>query len=235
MATKSYSKFGEEVVAQNHKAIELGAGALVEVSVPAAWANAGEDAPEAPATGAREDLVHFVNTIVKPVGRMDGDSLPVSAFADMADGTMPQGSTAYEKRGVACFIDDMRRYRGDKLFVIALDEIELITYNTATSETWKSLDAYKGLWSALRGCGCPLVVCGVNSTINEISNLTFNGEQCDNPMYGRIMNCSESGKTYLPAFTDDQTKEMINTLGKYSTLLDKVQIRYNKLRKLKIA
>jgi len=124
----------------------------------------------------------------------------------------------YEKRGVACFIDDMRRYRGDKLFVIALDEIELITYNTATSETWKSLDAYKGLWSALRGCGCPLVVCGVNSTINEISNLTFNGEQCDNPMYGRIMNCSESGKTYLPAFTDDQTKEMINTLGKYSNI-----------------
>lgn len=124
----------------------------------------------------------------------------------------------YEKRGVACFIDDMHRYCGDKLFVIALDEIELITYNTATSETWKSLDAYKGFWSALRGCGCPLVVCGVNSTINEISNLTFNGEQCDNPMYGRIMNCSESGKTYLPPFTDDQAKEMINTLGEYSNI-----------------
>ncbi len=103
MATKSYSKFGEEVVAQNHKAIEMGAGALVEVAVPAAWANAGEDAPEAPATGDRADLVKFVNTIVKPVGKMDGDSLPVSAFKDMADGTMPQGSSAYEKRGVAVF------------------------------------------------------------------------------------------------------------------------------------
>lgn len=124
----------------------------------------------------------------------------------------------YEKRGVACFIDDMRRYRGDRLLVIALDEIELITYNTATSETWKNLDSYKGFWSALRGCGCPIVVCGVNSTINEISNINFNGEQCDNPMYGRIMNCSESGKTYLPAFTDEQTKVMINTLGKYSNL-----------------
>lgn len=124
----------------------------------------------------------------------------------------------YEKRGVACFIDDIRRYRGDKLLVIALDEIELITYNTATSETWKSLDAYKGFWTALRGCGCPLVVCGVNSTINEVSNLSFNGEQCDNPMYGRITSCSESGNTYLPAFTDDQTKEMINTLGKYSNI-----------------
>ncbi len=103
MATKSYSKFGEDVVAQNHKAIEMGAGALVEVKVPAEWANAGEDAAEAPAEGKRDDLVKFVNTIVKPVGRMDGDALPVSAFKDMADGTMPQGSAAYEKRGVAVF------------------------------------------------------------------------------------------------------------------------------------
>lgn len=124
----------------------------------------------------------------------------------------------YEKRGVACFIDDVRRYCGDSLIVIALDEIELITYNTATSETWKSLIAYKGFWSALRGCDCPLVVCGVNSTINEVSNLTFNGEQCDNPMYGRITSCSECSKTYLPSFTDEQTKEMINTLGKYSNI-----------------
>ncbi len=104
MATKSYSKFGEEVVAQNHKAIEMGAGALVKVEVPAAWANAGEDAPEAAATGARADLVKFVNEIVKPVSKMDGDSLPVSAFKDMADGTFPQGSSAYEKRGVAVFV-----------------------------------------------------------------------------------------------------------------------------------
>ena len=103
MATKSYSKFGEDVVAQNHKAIEMGAGALVEVKVPAEWANAGEDPAEAPAVGPRADLVKFVNEIVRPVSKMDGDSLPVSAFKDMADGTLPQGSAAYEKRGVAVF------------------------------------------------------------------------------------------------------------------------------------
>ena len=68
MATKSYSKFGEDVVAQNHKAIEMGAGALVEVNVPAEWANAGEDPTEAPAVGSRADLVKFVNEIVRPVG-----------------------------------------------------------------------------------------------------------------------------------------------------------------------
>ena len=104
MATKSYSKFGEEVVAQNHKAIEMGAGALTKVDVPAEWKNAGESAPAAAATGTRPELVNFVNTVLNPVSRMDGDSLPVSAFKDMADGTFPQGSTAYEKRGVAVMV-----------------------------------------------------------------------------------------------------------------------------------
>lgn len=124
----------------------------------------------------------------------------------------------YEKRGVANFIDDINCYKGSDLLVIAIDEIELITYNTATSQMWKKLDSYKGFWSALRGCNCPLIVCGVNSTINETSNITFNGEQCDNPMYGRIVNCTESEKTYLPSFTDEQTKQMINTLGMYSNI-----------------
>ena len=103
MATKSYSKFGEEVVAQNHKAIEMGAGAFVKVDVPAEWANAGETPAPAPVTGDRAELVDFVNKVVKPVNRMNGDSLPVSAFKDMADGTFPQGSAAFEKRGVAFF------------------------------------------------------------------------------------------------------------------------------------
>ena len=101
MATKSYSKFGDAVVAQNHKAIEMGAGALVKIDVPESWKTAGETAPEAPATGTRPELVKFVNSIVRPVSKMDGDSLPVSTFVDMADGTFPQGAAAYEKRGVA--------------------------------------------------------------------------------------------------------------------------------------
>ncbi|MDD6094800.1 MAG: pyruvate:ferredoxin (flavodoxin) oxidoreductase [Clostridia bacterium] len=103
MATKSYSKFGEDVVAQNHKAIDMGADALVKVDVPASWKNAGETAADAPAVGDRKELVDFVNNIVTPVGKMDGDSLPVSAFKDMADGTFPQGAAAFEKRGVAAF------------------------------------------------------------------------------------------------------------------------------------
>jgi len=101
MAKKSYLKKGEAVVEMNYKAIDAGVDAIVEINVPAAWATLADEAAEAPATGARADLVDFVNNIVRPVNAMKGDSLPVSAFVGRADGTFPQGSAAYEKRGVA--------------------------------------------------------------------------------------------------------------------------------------
>ena len=100
-AYKSYIKKGQAIVDLNYAAIDAGKDALVKVEVPAAWANAGETAPAAKATGARADLVDFVNEIVVPVGAMKGDSLSVAKFAKYADGTFPQGSSAYEKRGVA--------------------------------------------------------------------------------------------------------------------------------------
>ncbi|MBE6536166.1 MAG: pyruvate:ferredoxin (flavodoxin) oxidoreductase [Ruminococcaceae bacterium] len=101
MAKKSYLKKGEAVVELNYKAIDAGVDALVEIKVPAEWANAGEACDKPAATGERADLVNFVNTIVTPVSLMNGDKLPVSAFKGMEDGTFPQGSAAYEKRGVA--------------------------------------------------------------------------------------------------------------------------------------
>ncbi|MBQ8372256.1 MAG: pyruvate:ferredoxin (flavodoxin) oxidoreductase [Clostridia bacterium] len=101
MATKSYLKKGQAIVDLNHAAIDAGKDALHLVEVPAAWANAGETAAAPKATGKRADLVDFVNDIVVPVGGMKGDSLTVSTFAKYADGTFPQGSSAYEKRGVA--------------------------------------------------------------------------------------------------------------------------------------
>ena len=101
MAKKSYLKKGEAVVELNYKAIDAGVDAIHEVAVPAAWATA-TDAAAAPAVeGKRPELVAFVKDIVMPVNKMQGDSLPVSAFEAYADGTFPQGSAAYEKRGVA--------------------------------------------------------------------------------------------------------------------------------------
>ncbi len=104
MAYKSYIKKGQAIVDLNYAAIEAGADAFHKVDVPASWKDCELEAPKAPATGNRKELVDFVNNIVEPVGAMKGDSLPVSAFKDMADGTFPQGSAAYEKRGVAVYV-----------------------------------------------------------------------------------------------------------------------------------
>lgn len=100
-ATASYSKKGEKIVAMNHAAIDMGAGAIVEIKIPEDWKNAPDSAPAAKATGSRKDLIDFVNNIETPVNAHRGDKLPVSAFSGAADGTFPQGSAAYEKRGIA--------------------------------------------------------------------------------------------------------------------------------------
>ena len=136
----------------------------------------------------------------------------------------------YEKAASKYFAEDVQRYtRSEPTFVIALDEIERITYNTTNTAMWRNLDSYEGFWTALRDAGCPLIVCGVNATINEKSSIVFNGNKCDNPMYERIQNCSGFSKTYLPTFTDEQTKEMINTLGGYSNIaFDNVYVDINR-------
>ncbi len=100
-AKKSYLKKGEAVVELNYKAIDAGVDAIVEVNVPESWKTLDTTAAKAAVEGKRADLVDFVTNIVNPVGMMDGDSLPVSAFEKYVDGTFPQGSAAYEKRGVA--------------------------------------------------------------------------------------------------------------------------------------
>ena len=101
MAYKSYIKKGQAMVDLNYAAIDAGADAFVKIDVPADWKNCAPDAPKAEATGPRADLVDFVNKIVEPVDSMRGDTLPVSTFTKYADGTLPQGAAAYEKRGVA--------------------------------------------------------------------------------------------------------------------------------------
>ncbi|WP_297149933.1 pyruvate:ferredoxin (flavodoxin) oxidoreductase [uncultured Ellagibacter sp.] len=99
-ATKSYLKKGQAVVDMNHKAIDAGATAFVKIDVPADWADAAGDAA-APELEGKPELVKQVREIMEPVGRMDGDSLPVSAFIGHEDGQFEQGASAFEKRGVA--------------------------------------------------------------------------------------------------------------------------------------
>ena len=104
-AEHSYMKKGMDVVQKNWDAIDAGAGALVKIDVPADWANATEKAHVEHLEGP-EKTVAMVRNIMEPVGRMNGDSLPVSAFVDYADGTFQQGAAAYEKRGVSVTVPE---------------------------------------------------------------------------------------------------------------------------------
>ncbi len=106
MAKKSYLKKGEAVVEMNYKAIDAGVDAIVKIEVPEAWKTADATADKVTVENKREALKNFVEDIVLPVNLMDGDSLPVSKFMDYVDGTFPQGSTAYEKRGVAVMVPE---------------------------------------------------------------------------------------------------------------------------------
>ena len=99
-ATKSYLKKGQDIVDMNHKAIDAGTTAFVKIDVPADWANA-VDAEDKTVLEGKPELVEQVKNILFPIGRMDGDSLPVSAFKAHIDGQFELGAAAYEKRGVA--------------------------------------------------------------------------------------------------------------------------------------
>ncbi|MDW7675630.1 MAG: pyruvate:ferredoxin (flavodoxin) oxidoreductase, partial [Bacillota bacterium] len=99
---KSYGKKGEKIVRMNCEAIDKGAEALVKIEVPAHWAQADANAEVA----ATKELPDFIKNVVIPMNRQQGDKLPVSTFVGREDGTFPQGTAAFEKRGIAINVPD---------------------------------------------------------------------------------------------------------------------------------
>ncbi len=102
---QKFMKKGKEIVEMNEKAIDAGATAFVKIDVPASWADA-KDADKTVTEHGPAKLVKQVDDIMIPVGKMNGDSLPVSTFVDHVDGTFEQGASAYEKRGVAVMVPE---------------------------------------------------------------------------------------------------------------------------------
>ncbi|MDR3289016.1 MAG: pyruvate:ferredoxin (flavodoxin) oxidoreductase [Peptococcaceae bacterium] len=97
---KAYGKKGPAIVEKNHKGIDGALQKLIKVEVPAAWANAKDEA------AAAVDEPAFIKNILRPVNGLEGDNLPVSAFVGMEDGTLPTGTAAYEKRGIAVTVPE---------------------------------------------------------------------------------------------------------------------------------
>ncbi|MBF7097524.1 pyruvate:ferredoxin (flavodoxin) oxidoreductase [Alkalibacter mobilis] len=92
---KSYGSKGDAIVNMNNQAVDEGIKSLVKVEVPEDWKNASEEIK------AEADEPDFIKNVLRPMNRQEGDSLPVSTFVGREDGTFPQGTAAYEKRGIA--------------------------------------------------------------------------------------------------------------------------------------
>ena len=104
-AKKSYGKKGDDIVQMNWNAIDAGVDAVHKVEIPESWKNPAPDAP-APKLEGRPATVKMVEELMNPIGLMDGDSLPVSKFVDIADGQFELGASAYEKRGTAVMVPE---------------------------------------------------------------------------------------------------------------------------------
>ena len=106
-ATASYSKKGEAIVKMNHDAIDMGAQKVVKVDVPASWKDAKDEDLTVKFDGEGK-LIDYINNILNPINSFAGMKLPVSAFVPYADGEVPLGSSAFEKRGIAIDVPEWK-------------------------------------------------------------------------------------------------------------------------------
>ena len=102
-AQKSFGRKGEEVVKKNFAAVDRG-GEVIEVPVPAAWADLQPEKP-----GSLKGAPEFVNRVATPMNDQLGDDLPVSAFVGREDGSLPSGTTQWEKRGIAVMVPEWQK------------------------------------------------------------------------------------------------------------------------------
>ena len=179
-AKKSYAKKGDAVVEMNYKAIDAGVDAIHEVKVPADWATA-VDAPKKIERTGRPATVEMVNKLLDPIGLMDGYSLPVSAFKDIADGQFETGASAYEKRGTAVTVPEwdaakciqcnqcafVCSHATIRPFLLSEDEVKAAPAGIKLADTKPKASEYKYTMTVspldCMGCGECITVCPVGA------------------------------------------------------------------------
>ena len=175
-AKKSYSKKGDAVVEMNYKAIDAGVDAVHKVEVPDSWANPAPDA-QAKELQGRPEVVKMVKELLEPISIMDGDSLPVSAFKDIADGQFELGASAYEKRGTAVTVPVwdpntciqcnncafVCSHATIRPFLLTEEEVKAAPSNIKVSDTKPKAGEFKFTMSVspldCMGCGECITVC----------------------------------------------------------------------------
>ncbi len=179
-AKKSYGKKGDAVVEMNYKAIDAGVDAVHKVEVPASWATPAADPEKAPLEG-RPELVKMVKNLLEPISKMDGDSLPVSAFTENPNGQFEIGAAAYEKRGTAVMVptwDETKCIQCNQCsfvcshatirpYLLSEDEVKAAPANIKLADTKPKASEYKYTMSVspldCMGCGECTTVCPVGA------------------------------------------------------------------------
>ena len=175
-AKKSYSKKGDAVVEMNYKAIDAGLDAVHKVEIPDSWKNPVPDAPAKELEG-RLEVVKLVKNLLEPISKMDGDSLPVSAFVENPDGQFETGASAYEKRGTAVTVPVwdpntciqcnncafVCSHATIRPFLLSEDEVKAAPEQIKLSDTKPKAGEYKFVMSVspldCMGCGECITVC----------------------------------------------------------------------------
>ena len=217
-AKKSYSKKGDAVVEMNYKAIDAGVDALHEVKVPAEWAEAVAENKTVERTG-RPATVKMVNELLDPIGLMDGDSLPVSAFKDIADGQFETGASAYEKRGTAVMVPEWSpeaciqcnscafvcSHATIRPFILNQAEVAAAPENIKLSDAkHAAADGMKFTMSVspldCMGCGECVTVCPMAAK-GALKMVPRESQEAEQPVFNYLV--ENVGKKELkPAFTD---------------------------------
>jgi len=227
-AKKSYGKKGDSIVEMNYKAIEAGVDALHKVEVPASWSNPEADAPEAELLG-RTETVKMVKNLMNPIGLMDGDSLPVSAFKDIADGQFELGASAYEKRGIAVSVPEWNQqaciqcnncafvcsHATIRPFMLSEDEVKAAPSNIKVADTKPKAGEYKFTMSVspldCMGCGECVTVCPAKA-ITMVAQETQAEEQ---PVFNYLV-ANISKKPGMPADTTVKGSQFNQPLLEFS-------------------
>lgn len=229
-AKKSYGKKGDAIVEMNYKAIDAGVDALHKVTVPASWANPEADAPEAEIIG-RPETVKMVKELMNPIALMDGDSLPVSAFKDLADGEFAVGAAAYEKRGTAVMVPEwdpaaciqcntcsfVCSHATIRPFMLTEAEVKAAPSNIKVADTKPKAGEYKFTMSVTpldcMGCGECITVCPVPG--KAIKMVPQESQAHEQPVFDYLV-ANVSKKPGMPADTTVKGSQFNQPLLEFS-------------------
>ncbi len=227
-AKKSYMRKGVELVELNYKAIDAGLDAVHKVEIPASWANPEADPAKAPLTG-EPATVAMVEKLMNPIGNMDGDSLPVSAFVGCADGQFELGASAYEKRGTAVTVPEwdpekciqcnqcafVCSHATIRPFMVSEEEIKAAPANMKVADTKPKASEYKYTMSVspldCMGCGECITVCPTAA----IAMVPQESQQAEQPVFNYLV-ANVGRKETAPAATTVKGSQFNQPLLEFS-------------------